>query len=339
MPIRVALDAVGGDHAPSAIVAGAVRAVQESAEPLHILLCGPQAAVEAELENALTGAGGSAAEMLTVVDAPDVIAMDESPSQALKSKQNSSIHIGMGLVKAGRADAFASAGNTGAIMAAAYFILGRLPGVSRPSVIGFFPTVRGLCILLDAGANVDCKPEHIAQFARMGTVYAERVMGRPEATVGLLNVGEEPGKGDALSRAAYELLEATEGIRFVGNVEGRAIMQHAADVIVCDGFVGNTVMKYGESVPGVLKTMLAEAMNAQKLSPEQQRLVFGVLGGITAQFDYETYGGGPLLGVGGNVLIGHGSSNEAAAASMTLAAAELGRHGVAENIAAAFEAA
>jgi glycerol-3-phosphate acyltransferase PlsX len=338
MSVRIALDAVGGDHAPEAVVAGAAQAAAADRD-LHVLLCGPEAVVSEAMERALSEIDDATevASRLSVVDAPDVIEMDESPSAAIKTKQRSSIHVGMGLVKQGEAGAFASAGNTGAVMAAAYFLLGRLPGVARPSVIGFFPTVDGSCILLDAGTNVDCKPEHLAQFAQMGTVYAQRVMGRPEATVGLLNVGEEPGKGDALSRAAYERLQETPGIRFVGNVEGRAIMQHAADVIVCDGFVGNTVMKYGESVPAVLKQLVGQAMQEQQLSEAQQKLVFGVLGGVTKQFDYETFGGGPLVGVAGNVLIGHGSSSAKAAKQMALAAAQLAKHGVAENIAAAFE--
>ena len=333
MPIRIALDAMGGDDAPAAVIDGVVAALRETGDRAQVLLVGPEATVRAELDR--HDADGLP---LDVLDAPEVIGMDEAPAAALKQKTRSSIHVGMGAHKAGRVDAFASAGNTGAVMAAALFILGRMEGVARPSLPGYFPTTEGLCIVMDVGANVDCKPEHLVQFARMGSVYVERVMRRAQPSVGLLNVGEEPGKGNEAVKATFKELEEAADLNFRGNVEGRDVLEHAADVVVCDGFVGNILLKFGESLTTAVARMIGAEMHRQQLSADEQALVGRVLGGVQRRFDYETYGGAPLLGVNGTVVIGHGSSSARAFKQMVLSTIDLVERDVTGSIASALGA-
>jgi glycerol-3-phosphate acyltransferase PlsX len=332
MPTRIAVDAMGGDNAPKAVVEGAALAISERKGELELFLTGIEGQIAphvAELDAEIRGA-------IHVVHAPDVIGMDESPASAIKTKRGSSIHIGMGLCVSGKADGFVSAGNTGAVLAGGLFIIGRLPGVARPSVIGYFPTLKGTAIVLDVGTNVGCKPEHLVQFAKMGAVYVEKILGAKKASVGLLNVGEEPGKGDELAKKAYEALSAEADIRFVGNIEGRDIMTHAADVIVCDGFVGNIVLKFGESVASVLPKMIGAEMQRLEMSPEHQSVVAKALSGVRARFDYKEFGGAPLLGVNGTVFIGHGSSDSYAFKNLILAADTMIRGGVSESITEVF---
>lgn len=328
MPLRVAVDAMGGDDAPSVTVEGAVRASQE----VDVLLVGR----EEELRKELAPYGETPG--VHIVNAPDVIGMAEAPAAAVKGKPQSSIHLGIGLHREGRADAFVSAGNTGAVMAASLFMLGRVDGVSRPAVIGFFPSIHGASIVLDVGTNVDCKPEHLLQFGRMGSIYAEAVLGRENPRVALLNVGEEPGKGNELVKAAYSLFEQAERLNFIGNIEGRDILMHVADVVVCDGFIGNVLLKFGESVANVVPTMLGAAIHNSDLSPEDAAKLKGVFGGVRKQFDYEEFGGAPLLGIKGTVLIGHGGSSARAIERMILTAAQAAREDVAGSIARAFSA-
>ena len=329
MSIRVAVDAVGGDDAPDVVVDGAIAAAQH--EGVEVVLVGPKSVVERSLarhDHDLTG--------VTVVDAPDVVGMTESPSVALRQKQRSSLHVGATLLSTGKVDAFASAGNTGAVMAIAYHVLGRIDGVSRPSVMGLFPSVQGNVVVLDVGTNVDCKPEHLHQFAVMGSTYAQRILGSTNPSVALLNVGEEPGKGNALSREAFALLKADAGLNFIGNVEGRDILAHAADVIVCDGFVGNVVLKLGESVASALPRMIGAEIVRLQLGAADQEMVGRVLRGVRSNFDYETRGGAPLLGVKGNVVIGHGGSSSVAIENMVLSAAKLAKQDVQGALASAF---
>ncbi|MEM1097036.1 MAG: phosphate acyltransferase PlsX [Bacteroidota bacterium] len=330
MPIRVAIDAMGGDHAPAAAVEGSALAIAES-DDLVVLLVGQTERLNAEIERL-----GVASPALRVVEAPEVIGMDESPTAAVKKKRHSSVHIGLGAHKAGQADAFVSAGNTGAVMAASLFILGRVSGVSRPSVVTIFPTTHGRCVVLDAGTNVDCKPEHLVQFAKMGSVYAERILGAKDATVGLLNIGEEPGKGNELAKATHDLLQAEDALNFKGNIEGRDVFNHGADVVVCDGFVGNVMLKFGESLAGFIKHLFGGEMKRLQYTPEQMQLVGQVMKGVSRNFDYEETGGAPLLGVSGNVLIAHGSSSARAFKKLVLAGAEVARRDVAGSIAAVF---
>jgi len=320
-PVTVALDAMGGDHAPAVVVEGALEALRKHGDALRVLLTGP----EATLRDALAAHDASGLGV-SVLDAPDVIGMDESPAAAVKTKPRSSIHLGVGAVKRGAAQAFVSAGNTGAVMATAMLGLGRLEGVARPALPGPFPTIKGQCILLDVGANTDCKPEHLVQFALMGRLYAQAALGVENPTVGLLNVGEEPSKGNEAAKAAHALLAERGGIGFVGNVEGRDLMHHAADVVVCDGFVGNIVLKFGESIKTVLPHLVRREVEGLGAGAgEAAALLQRVLGGVTRRFSYEEFGGTPLLGVDGTVLVAHGSSTARAVARAVEVAADLVR--------------
>ncbi|HLT47420.1 MAG TPA: phosphate acyltransferase PlsX [Rubricoccaceae bacterium] len=335
MATRVAVDAMGGDHAPAVVVEGAVRAAREAPDRLRVLLFGPEDVVGAEL--ARHDAAGLPVE---VVHAPEVIGMDDAPAAALKAKPHSSIHLGLRAHKAGEADAFASAGNTGAVMAAALFACGRLPGVLRPTIPGYFPTPEGLCLVLDVGANVDVKAEHLVQFALMGRVFARRVFGVENPSVGLINVGEEKGKGTEVVKEAYERLEALDAdghLHFVGNVEGRDLFRHRADVAVCDGFVGNVLLKLGESFASTLPQLIRQEIGRQGLDAREAEAVGRVLRETMRPFDHEQYGGVPLLGVDGVVVIGHGGSPAHAVEQMIFRAAEMAEQDLPAKIAEALK--
>lgn len=333
MAMRIAVDAMGGDNAPEAVIEGTLSAVRAAEGDLHVALFGP----EDRVHDLLEAHDGSADLPIQVVDAPDVIGMGESPASAVKRKQQSSIHLGLGAHKAGKVDAFVSAGNTGAVMAASIFTLGRISGVERPSIVGYFPTLRGSSIVVDIGTNVDCKPEHLVQFARMATVYTRHVLKIDEPSVGLLNIGEEPGKGNEQVKAAYDLLSETDDVHFKGNVEGGDLLTYASDIIVCDGFVGNILLKFGESMTTVLSKMTQQEMERQSLAPEEQKLVAGVLGEVRKGFDADERGGAPLLGVNGTVVIGHGRSNAAAVTQMIHTAADMVRKDVVSALTKAFQ--
>ncbi len=319
MPVRVAVDAMGGDHAPGVAVPGCTDAARRLGDAVEVLLFGP----EDQLGPLL--ASIDAPSNIRVRHAPQVVGMAEAPAAAVKNKPDSSLCMGAAAVASGKADAFVSAGNTGAAMAASLFILGRIPGVSRPAIIGYYPTVDGHCILIDVGTNVDCKPEHLVQFAHMGTVYSSRVLKTDNPVVGLLNVGEEPGKGNQQAKATHELLSQAAGLNFRGNIEGRDIMEHAADVVICDGFVGNVMLKLGESVATALPKMIKQEMNSQGMTAQEQEIVGRALGGVQSRFDYQEYGGVPLLGVRGAVILGHGGSGEKAFSKMVEVAVEAAR--------------
>ena len=294
--MRIALDAMGTDHAPSAEVAGAIGALQEVDADLEVVLVGDRDVIEAELARHSDVPEGR----LHIHHAPDRVTAADAPAHVLRRKPESSIVVGLRLVKEGEADGFVSAGSTGAVMAASLFTLRPLAGVSRPAIGAMLPTAVTPCLLLDAGANVDCKAHHLVQFARLGHVYAQDLMGIENPRVALLSIGEEKGKGRAVDKLAYALLEESE-LNFVGNVEGRDIIKDACDVVVCDGFVGNVLLKFYESVAeftiGLLKKELCD-------SPDELNLeeVFRIL-------DYAEYGGAPLLGVGGVSIICHGESS------------------------------
>ena len=318
---------MGGDDAPGVVLDGGLQA--RDREDVELVFVGPAD----QLEEAL---GDRSRSGIHVVDAPEVIGMRESPAQAVKQKRRSSIHVGLELQKRGEVDAFVSAGNTGAIMAAALFILGRVEQVARPTVIGFFPTLEGTSVVLDIGANVDCRAEHLVQFARMGSLYVEHVLEQEAPSVGLLNVGEERGKGSEAVKEAYGLLEDTADLRFVGNVEGGDIMYHAADVVVCDGFVGNVLLKFGESLPEVFGTVLKREVKNAEMGPSDQRQVGELLERARTRFNYEEYGGAPLLGVNGNVFVGHGCSTPRAVTQLIHSAFVAVRHDMTEIITSAF---
>jgi glycerol-3-phosphate acyltransferase PlsX len=322
---------MGGDEAPEAVVRGAIQALRQADEDLSVVLVGP----EDQIREVLRAHSEAPAEAIQVVDAPQVIGMGEAPSTAVKQKTNSSIHRGLAAHHDGHADAFVSAGNTGAIMGASMFILQRIPGVERPSIAGFFPTLKGSSVVLDIGSNVDCKPDHLLQFARMGSVYARQILKNEDPSVGLLNIGEEPGKGNEQVKQAYKLLRDAEDLNFAGNVEGSDLLFYAADIIICDGFVGNALLKFGESMTTVLTEMTEQEMEHQGLSSDEQSLVMGVFDEVRKGFDPEDEGGAPLLGVNGNVLVGHGRSSPDAIAQMIHSAATL----ASEDVVHALEAA
>ena len=322
MAIRVAVDAMGGDNAPSVVIEGTVNALRQSDKDLEVVLVGPAGHLQAEMNERSID---TESLPLHIVDAPEVIGMAEAPASAVKNKQRSSIHVGLGMHKQGQVDAFVSAGNTGAVMAASLFILGRLPRVARPTLLGFIPTTRGNhSVAVDMGSNVDCKPEHLVQFARMGAVFANRLLDREDPTIALMNIGEEPGKGNEQVKAVYSLLESQPNVHFVGNIEGRDLLFYAADVIVMDGFVGNIVLKFGEScMTNVLRHLVSEEMDRLQFSQDQKHLVKTLLESISKRFNYEEYGGAPLLGVNGNVMIGHGSSSSKAISQLIRTAARV----------------
>lgn len=319
---RIALDAMGGDYAPQIPIEGAVRALRSLSPDLDILLVGRRGDIEAALSGHDVPEG-----RVRVVDAPDVIAMGEKPLQAIRGKRQSSIRVGLEMVKAGEADAFVSGGNTGAVMAGSTLVLGLHPAIDRPAIGALFPTVGQPVLLLDAGANVDCTPRELRGFARLGSVYAREALRRPEPSVGLLNIGEEEEKGNEVARAAHTLLAEEPGLRFVGNVEGRDIINGDCDVIVCDGFVGNVVLKFYESVATLFTGLLEQEVSPELLQTPGMQRVFSIL-------DYAEYGGAPLLGVRGVSIICHGSSPARAIANAIAVAVQSVDSQVSQHIAA-----
>jgi phosphate acyltransferase len=299
--IRIALDAMGGDDAPRIEVEGAVQALRELPPGFRVQLVGRSA----EIEDALKSHGAVDRARLEVVEAPEVVGMGEKPLAAVKGKPRSSIAVGLGLQKQGESDAFISAGNTGAVMAAATLVLRLHEGVQRGAIGALFPTSGHPVLVLDGGANVDCDARELLGFAHLGSVYVRDVLDRPRPGVGLLNVGEEDEKGNAVVKEAHSLLKQASGISYVGNVEGRDILagqckRGRIDVVVCDGFVGNVVLKFYESAGRMFMGMIQQAFPDVAGRPEAKQL-FKFL-------DYSEYGGAPLLGVKGVVIICHGAS-------------------------------
>lgn len=318
----IVVDAVGGDSAPGAVLEGVQRALAEDAT-LRVILTGPGEVVE---PFAAIHANCSA------VATTQIIGMDDHPASAVRSKKDSSIVVGCRLVRDGDADAFFSAGSTGACMAAATLVIGRIKGISRPAIAAVVPTSGSPVVLLDVGANADCKPEHLAQFAFMGGAYARTVLGVREPRIALLNIGEEPTKGSQLTQDAYGLMSATTP-GFVGNVEGRDVMAGSVDVIVTDGFTGNVALKLLE---GVAKTLMQNVKNVMLATPLTRLAALTLKPGLDelrARLDPDTYGGAPLLGVNGVCIIGHGSSGAAAVASAIHVAARAVRGGLTGQIA------
>lgn len=293
--MRIALDAMGTDQHPAVEVEGALQAMRELPGDFTILLVGDRERIEAELARA----GAAASTRLAVIHAPDCIEPGEPAVTAVRRKPDSSIVVGLKLQREGKADAFVSAGSTGAVMAASLFHLRALPGVDRPAIATILPTAVQPLLLLDSGANVDCKPHHLVQFARLGSIYVEDVWQRAQPRVGLLNIGEEPEKGDELTVEAHRLL-AESDLNFVGNIEGRDVIRGSCDVLVADGFVGNVLLKFYESIAGFVHGLLRAEIADEHASLDLDK-VFRV-------FDYTEYGGAPLLGVNGISIICHGGS-------------------------------
>ena len=299
---RIAIDAMGGDHAPAEIVAGAIRAREELG--VEVLLVGDPAQIESAMRQHTTSMP------IEIVAAEGTIEMEEEPLSALRRKPKASINVAMDLVKQKRADAVVSAGHSGAAMAAALLRLGRLPGIDRPAIGAVLPTlIQGRpVIILDVGANVDCRPKFLEQFAFMGTVYSRYVMGVAEPKIGLLNIGEEPSKGNELALLTHKLLEDNEQIHFIGNAEGRDVLSGNFDVIVCDGFVGNVLLKFAEAVGEVALQILREELPRGWRGKTGTLVLKPNLRRIKQRMDHAEHGGGLLLGVAGVCIISHGSS-------------------------------
>ncbi len=293
--MRIALDAMGSDAAPSVEVAGAVSALRNSESDFEVILVGDSDVIEKELAKHT----GFPSDRISIVHASERVLAGEPPSTVLRRKPDSSIAVGVGLHHQGKAQAFISAGSTGAVMAASLFILRPLEGVDRPAIGTVVPSAGGPVLLLDAGANVDCKPHQLVQFAHLGRVYAQDLMGMPDPRIGLLNIGQEAKKGDELAVATYEALLGSR-LNFVGNVEGRGIVEGGCDVLVCDGFVGNVLLKFYESVASFIVGLLTNALGDAQASRDLEE-VFRLL-------DYTETGGAPLLGVNGIPIICHGGS-------------------------------
>ncbi|MEK7281731.1 MAG: phosphate acyltransferase PlsX [Chloroflexota bacterium] len=297
--LPIALDAMGGDHAPQEIVQGAVAAVQEAG--LNVLLVGRQEEMEACLSSPLP-------PRLTLVHAPDVIGFDESPTQAVQQKPLSSISVGLRLVAEGNASAFVSAGATGAVLSGAFLQLGTLEGIERPALSVYYSIPGGgPCLLLDVGANADCRPSFLLQFARLGCRYMERVQGIQRPTVGLLSNGTEEGKGSRLVKESYALLQQSE-LNFVGNAEGTDLYTGHVQVMVTDGFTGNVLLKATEGLAETLLGQLAQVVKNGLKYPEAKSFMATTLEAFKQRMDYSEYGGAVLLGVRGNVVVAHGRS-------------------------------
>lgn len=323
--IKIAVDAMGGDFAPEAIVAGSVQAAQEFG--VGVILVGIEQAVNAEL------ARHPAARSLPIEvrNATQVVDMLDSPSTVFRRKKDSSIRVANDLVRAGEAVAVISAGHTGAAMATSLFVLGTVEGVERPAIATMMPTTQGACVVLDVGANVDCKPSHLLQFAIMGEVFAKHLLKNPNPRVGLLSIGEEETKGNELTKEAFKLLTETN-LNFIGNIEGRDIMMGKADVIVCDGFIGNVVLKTSEAVAEAVGSFLRENIGGSLLRKAGFLLMRPAFRALKRKLDYAEYGGAPLLGVNGVSIISHGRSSDHAIKNAIRVAAEFARSDVNKHI-------
>lgn len=326
MPSVIALDAMGSDRRPKPEIEGAIQAARHY--DVRVLLVGPEAALRVELARYPAAAGLP----IEIVHAAEVISMDDNPVQAVRSKRDSSIRVGLRLVREGRAVGFVTAGNTGAAMAAAKMVLGAIPGVDRPALAAVFPTVQGsVATLLDVGANVDCKPHNLEQFAVMGEVYFRAMFGTRRPRVGLLSIGEEATKGNDLTRESFQLLKQLP-LHFVGNVEGRDLYNGHVDVIVADGFVGNVALKISEGVATLVRYTLKESLRATITRQVGYLLSRSAFADFKKRLDHTEYGGAPLLGVKGICFITHGSSNANAIKNAVRVAAEFAEHRINEKI-------
>lgn len=302
--MKIVVDAMGSDRHPQPDVEGAVQAAREYG--VEIVLVGNREVVEPELvKHDLSGI------RVSLVHASQIIEMKEHPAAAVKSKKDASMVVAMQMLKRGEVDAFVSAGNSGGVLASALFYLGRIKGVKRPALSSVFPTRKGPCFMLDLGANTDCKPEYLLQFAIMGSVYAERVLGIANPRVAIVSNGEEEGKGNVLVQETYPLLKSS-GLNFVGNAEGKDIPAGFADVIVTDGFTGNVIVKLTEGVAGFLLDIIKEEITSRPLAKVGALLAKGAFDQVKKRLDYREYGGGPLLGVDGIVIVAHGRSDSLA---------------------------
>jgi glycerol-3-phosphate acyltransferase PlsX len=328
--MKIAVDAMGGDFGPAVVVEGAVTAAREFG--LSSVLVGDRAAVEREIVRL------KAQDLpISVRHASQVVGMAEPASHALRRKRDSSLRVAAELCKEGECQALVSAGNTGAAMAIGMYVMGLLPGVDRPAIAAALPSLSGYTILIDAGANVDPKPRHLFQFAIMGHVYSRDIVGKDNPRVGLLSVGEEEGKGNELTREAYDQLKESS-LNFVGNVEGRDIYNGSCDVVVTDGFTGNVALKISESLAEMLGAMIKEELTRDVRSKLGAALAMPAFGRFRKRVDYTEMGGAPLLGIDGAAIICHGASPVKAIKNAVRVAAEWAKAGLNEHIKAALEA-
>ena len=325
--MKILVDAMGGDHSPSVEVEGALQAIRNGSQDLEIVLVGD----ETLLKNELAKHKALDQPRITVMHAAERIEMGEDPARQVRRKRDASIAVAARSLKDGGADGLVSAGNTGAVVASSLVYLGRLPGVKRPAIATTVPTPQGGAIILDVGANSDCTPQQLLQFGVMGEIYARKVLGRAEPKVGLLNIGEESIKGNEVVRGAFPLLEASH-LRFIGNVEGRDIFQGGVDVVVCDGFVGNVVLKFSESVVHLIRSLFRDLVGNSVRGKLGALLLRPMLHGLFMKLDYAEYGGAPLLGVDGAVIIAHGSSSPKAIKNAIYVAARYARERINQQI-------
>jgi glycerol-3-phosphate acyltransferase PlsX len=328
----IAVDAMGGDYAPGNVVAGSLDALRESGGRFSLVLVGQRERIEEEIAGAHPSPPG-----YTIAHAPEVIDMRDSPTAALRSKKESSIAIGLRLQRDGKADAFVSAGNTGAVLSASTLILGRLDGVGRPSIGALIPTAGSPCLLIDSGATMDCQPRHLYEFGVMGSIYMRTMRGVSTPRVGLVSVGEEENKGNEATVEAFRLLKGAP-VDFIGMIEGRDLLKGKVDVAVCDGFVGNIVLKFGESVPAFLKarflSFAAKSVKAKLIA----LIARSGLRTVLREMDYQEQGGVPVLGVRGVTIIGHGGSSPLAIKNMIFRAEEMVKRHVHRKIQEALQA-
>ena len=301
--IRVALDAMGGDYAPQAVVQGTLLALEEAKGNLDLILVGDKGEIESELKRA-----PNPAPALNIKHAPESISMEEQATEVIRKKKDSSIAVGMNLLKEKEVDAFISGGNTGVVMATALLKMGRIEGVARPAIASFLPSEKGIVVVLDVGANAECKPLNLYQFALMGSIYSNYVLKIKNPKIGLLSIGQEQTKGNELILDTHKLLTGSP-LNFVGNVEGRDVLKGTCNVVVCDGFVGNIVLKFAESIDGFLVSLVRKRVKESLLFRLGAFLLKVSIRDLKKSLDYAEYGGAPLLGVDGVCIICHGESS------------------------------
>jgi len=331
LKMRIAIDAMGGDYAPFETVKGAILASRDYEDDITVVLIGDESAI-----NETIALEKSKFPKIDVIHASEIIEMHESPTKALKSKPNSSISVGTRLQKTGEIDAFVSAGNTGAVYASTLMSLGRIRGVRRPTIGTYMPTENKGTTLFDVGANPNCRPLHLLQFAIMGTIYVEHIFGWRAPIVGLLNIGEERSKGNDLSLESYDLLKNNLP-NFYGNVEGGDILKGKVEVVVCDGFVGNIILKFAESIYPLLSLKVKQNLNNRLIAKLGALMMMPALKGLRKDLDSQTYGGVPLLGANGVSIIGHGHSSRIAIKNAIRVARKMVQEKINEHIAEKIE--
>ncbi|MDR3071505.1 MAG: phosphate acyltransferase PlsX [Endomicrobium sp.] len=318
----IALDAMGGDFAPTSTVEGAIFAAKSSEH--KILLVGRQELIENEMAR-YSKKHDIASLNIEIFNATEVISMNEHPAMAVRSKKDSSLSVCAKLVAEGKADAFVSMGNSGAVMAASLFYLKRIEGVLRPAISTTFPTIDGHCIIADVGANVDCKPENLVQFGIMASLFCEKVTDVKHPKVGLVSIGEESTKGNDLTLAAFDIFKKTD-INFIGNIEGRDIPRAKVDVVICDGFVGNVILKFGEGISEMMLKLVKKELKRHPIAWASLPFLWLAIKDLRKKVDYNEAGGAPLLGVNGVCIIGHGSSNSEAVKNAIFVGARSAKH-------------